>query len=108
MRHKLKSAAIKNGRKRLSIFRSNSHIYAQLIDDTNGQTMASASTVDREIAKTLKSGVSIEAATKVGEELAKRAKKAGVSDVYFDRGGFRYQGRVKALADGARSGGLKF
>lgn len=107
MRHKLKTAGIRNGRKRLSVFRSNSHIYAQLIDDAAGTTLASASSMDKALRGSLK-GVSIEAAQKVGEELAKRAKKAGVTDVYFDRGGYRYQGRVKALADGARSGGLKF
>lgn len=107
MRNKLKTAGIKNGRARLSVFRSNSHIYAQLISDAEGKTLASASSMDKDLRSTLK-GVSIEAAQKVGEELAKRAKKAGVTDVYFDRGGYRYQGRVKALADGARSGGLKF
>lgn len=107
VRHDLKTASLKNGRKRLSVFRSNSHIYAQLIDDTAGKTIASASSMDKSLRGSLK-GVSIEAAQKVGEEIAQRAKKAGVSDIYFDRGSFRYQGRIKALADGARNGGLNF
>lgn len=108
MRYKLRTAAANNGRKRLSVFRSNSHIYAQIIDDIAGKTLAVASTVDKDVRKSLKTGASIEAAAQVGSALAKRAKSAGVKDVYFDRGGFRYQGRVKALADAARSGGLNF
>lgn len=107
MRNKLKTAGLKNGRQRLSVFRSNSHIYAQLIDDRAGKTLAAASSMDKSLRDSLK-GVSIEAAEKVGEELAKRAQKAGVTDVYFDRSGYRYQGRIRALADGARKGGLKF
>ena len=107
MRHKLKTAGLKNGRKRLSVFRSNSHIYAQIIDDVAGKTIASASSMDKSLRDSVK-GVSVEAAQKVGEEIANRALKAGVNDIYFDRGGFRYQGRIKALADGARNGGLKF
>lgn len=108
LRHHLKAAAQGTGRQRLSIFRSNSHIYAQIIDDTEGKTLVSASTVDKELRGSIKNGSSIDGAAKVGEELAKRAKKAGVKDVFFDRGGFRYQGRVKALADAARAGGLNF
>ena len=107
IRNDLKTAGLKNGRKRLSVFRSNSHIYAQLIDDAAGKTIASASSMDKSLRGSMK-GVSIEAAQKVGEEIAQRATKAGVRDIYFDRGGFRYQGRVKALADGARQGGLNF
>ena len=107
IRNDLKSTGLKNGRKRLSVFRSNSHIYAQLIDDAAGRTIASASSLDKSLRDSVK-GVSIEAAQKVGEEIAQRATKAGVRDIYFDRGGFRYQGRVKALADGARQGGLNF
>ena len=107
IRNDLKSTGLKNGRKRLSVFRSNSHIYAQLIDDGAGKTIASASSMDKSLRESVK-GVSIEAAQKVGEEIAQRATKAGVRDIYFDRGGFRYQGRVKALADGARQGGLNF
>ena len=107
IRNDLKSTGLKNGRKRLSVFRSNSHIYAQLIDDAAGKTIASASSMDKSLRDSVK-GVSIEAAQKVGEEIAQRATKEGVRDIYFDRGGFRYQGRVKALADGARQGGLNF
>ena len=107
IRNDLKTASLKNGRKRLSVFRSNSHIYAQLIDDAAGKTIASASSMDKLLRGSMK-GVSMEAAQKVGEEIAQRAIKAGLRDIYFDRGGFRYQGRVKALADGARQGGLNF
>ena len=107
MRHELKASGLKNGRKRLTVFRSNSHIYAQIIDDLAQKTIVSASSLDKSLRDTM-NGVSINAAQKVGEEIAKRAKKAGVSDIYFDRGSFRYQGRIKALADGARNGGLNF
>lgn len=96
-----------NGRVRLSVYRSNQHIYAQLIDDTNGITLASASTKDKEVGK-LKCTSNVEAATKVGELIAARGKKAKVSAVVFDRGGYIYHGRVKALADAARTGGLEF
>lgn len=96
-----------NGRVRLSVHRSNQHIYAQLIDDANGATLAFASTKDKEIGK-LKSGSNIEAATKVGELIAARGKKAKVTSVVFDRGGYIYHGRIKALADAARAGGLEF
>ena len=106
-RHALKSVAVE-GRKRLSVYRSNTGIYAQNIDDETGLTLASASTVDKKIRKDLKSAKTIDAAAQVGTELAKRAKAAGVVDVYFDRGGNRYHGRIKALADAARAGGLNF
>jgi large subunit ribosomal protein L18 len=97
-----------NGRPRLAIFRSGKHIYAQVIDDNSGLTMASASTIDKEVRGKLKTGASIEAASEVGAIVAERAKKAGVDMVVFDRGGYIYHGRVKALAEAARKGGLSF
>lgn len=93
---------------RLNVVRSVSHIYAQVVDDTRGQTLASASTVDKEVRAVMKTGGNIAAAKVVGEILAKRASAAGVSRVVFDRGGYAYHGRVKALADAAREAGLKF
>ncbi len=95
-------------RPRLCVNRTNAHIYAQLIDDVSGRTIVAASTLQDEVASALKSGSNIEAATAVGEAVGKRAVEAGVSEVVFDRGGRLYHGRVKALADGARSAGLKF
>jgi len=93
------------GRPRLSIHRTNLHIYAQIIDDVKGATLAAASTLD----KGLKGASSnVDGATKVGKLIAERAKAAGVETVVFDRGGFLYHGRVKALADAARDGGLNF
>jgi len=89
---------------RLSVFRSNKHISCQLIDDVNGKTLASTSSVQLK----LKNGSNIEAASKVGEEIAKLAKKAKIETVVFDRGGYIYHGRVKALAEAAREAGLKF
>jgi large subunit ribosomal protein L18 len=94
------------GRARLSVHRSNKNISAQIIDDVEGKTLASASSLESKIGVVGKNN--IEAAAKVGAELAKRASKAGVGEVYFDRGGFLYHGKVKALADAAREGGLKF
>ncbi|NLM62946.1 MAG: 50S ribosomal protein L18 [Mollicutes bacterium] len=91
---------------RLNIFRSNSNIYAQIIDDETGNTLVSASTVDKELK--LENGGNVEAAKKVGELLAKRAKEAKIIEVKFDRGGYKYHGRVKALAEAARQNGLKF
>lgn len=88
---------------RLNVFRSNTNIYAQIIDDTKGVTLVSASSLDMKLKKN-----DIETATKVGAEIAARAKKAGITEVVFDRGGYAYHGRVKALADGAREAGLKF
>lgn len=107
---RVRSAIRKNagGRVRLSIFRSGRHIYAQIIDDSKGVTLAHASTVEKELLGKLSSGSTIEAAKLVGAAIAERAKKAQVTDVVFDRGGFLYHGRVKALADGAREGGLNF
>ncbi|OIO55403.1 MAG: 50S ribosomal protein L18 [Alphaproteobacteria bacterium CG_4_10_14_0_2_um_filter_63_37] len=93
-------------RLRLSIFRSNKHIYAQIIDDTRGVTLAAASTKDKELSLSI--GSNVEAAQKVGELVAKRALAAGIAQVVFDRSGYLYHGRVKALADGARSAGLEF
>ena len=96
------------GRVRFSIFRSGKHIYAQVIDDSQGVTLAQASTLEKEIRTRLKSSANVEAAMLVGELVAERAKKAKVTEVVFDRGGYIYHGRVKALADGARQGGLSF
>jgi large subunit ribosomal protein L18 len=93
-------------RPRLSIHRTSQHIYAQVIDDANGVTVASASTLEKDVRDT--TGATKDAAASVGKRLAERAKAAGVSAVVFDRGGFIYHGRVKALADGAREGGLEF
>ena len=97
-----------NGRPRLSVFRSNKHIYAQIIDDTAGRTLAAASSIDKDLKGNLKTGADKDAATEIGKLVAERATKAGVSEVVFDRGPYIYHGRVKALADGAREGGLKF
>jgi len=94
------------GRLRLSVHRSNKNISAQLIDDVNGVTLASASSLEKELGVVGKNNV--EAATKVGAAIAERAKKAGIEECYFDRGGFLFHGKVKALADAAREGGLKF
>ena len=95
-----------SGKPRLSVHRSGRHIYAQVIDDAAGKTLASASTLDKDIKA--KSGATRDSAATVGKALAERAKKAGVSKVVFDRGGFLFHGRVKALADAARDGGLEF
>lgn len=95
-------------RPRLSVFRSSKHIYAQLIDDVQGVTLASASTVDKELAASIGNGGSVEAARKVGELIAKRAQAKGVSQIVFDRGGYLYHGRIQALAEAAREAGLEF
>ncbi len=95
-------------RPRLNVFRSLTNIYAQVIDDINGRTLASASTVDKAIAAQVDGKNKLEAAKIVGQVLAERAKAAGVGAVVFDRGGYRYHGRVAALAEGAREGGLNF
>ena len=91
---------------RLNVFRSNSNIFAQIIDDSEGKTLVSASSIDKELK--LQNGGNVEAATKVGELIAKRAKKAKITKVVFDRGGYLYHGRVKALAEAARENGLEF
>lgn len=93
-------------RPRLNVFRSSKHMYAQIIDDVNGVTIVSASTLDKEL--NLESTGNVDAATKVGELVAKRAVEKGITSVVFDRGGYLYHGRVKALADAARENGLEF
>lgn len=93
-------------RPRLNVFRSNQHIYAQVIDDVNSVTLASASTLDKDLS--LEGTSNVEAATKVGELVAKRAVEKGIKEVIFDRGGYLYHGRVKALAEAAREAGLEF
>lgn len=93
---------------RLNVFRSAKHIYAQLIDDTRGVTLAAASTLDPEIRDQISYGGNVEAAAKVGQLIAKRGLEKGITEVVFDRGGYLYHGRIKALADGAREGGLQF
>ncbi|OFX17251.1 MAG: 50S ribosomal protein L18 [Armatimonadetes bacterium RBG_16_58_9] len=92
---------------RLNVFRSIEHIYAQLVDDTAGKTLVAASTLDGEIKPKIKTGGNIEAAKLVGELVGKRAVEKGIETVVFDRGGYKYHGRVAALADGAREAGLK-
>jgi large subunit ribosomal protein L18 len=96
------------GRPRLSVFRSSKHIYAQVIDDAKGETMVAASSVEKEVRGGGKTGANVDAAKAVGKTLAERAKQKGVKQVVFDRGGYRYHGRIKALADAAREGGLEF
>lgn len=100
------SNAVREIRPRLSVHRSNKQIYAQIIDDIKGVTLAAASSKDASLK--LKNGATVDAADKVGKLVAERAKKAGVKKVQFDRGAFLYHGRVKAVADGAREGGLEF
>ena len=106
VRRALKSAA--NTRPRLSVHRSSAHIYAQVIDDTKGVTLAADSTLEKAVKGGLKTGADKAAAAAIGKLVAERAIKAGVSEVVFDRGGFLFHGRIKALADAARDGGLKF
>jgi len=96
------------GKPRLNVFRSLAEIYAQIIDDQAGHTLVSASSVDRELRGALKGKTKSDQAQLVGKALAERAKAKGISEVVFDRGGYRYIGRVKALADGARQGGMEF
>lgn len=104
VRNKIKAMA--NGRARLSVHRSSKNISVQLIDDVNGVTLAAASTLEKDLGFVGKNN--IEAATKIGATIAERAKKAGVETCYFDRGGFLFHGKIKALAEAAREGGLKF
>src|SRR6266404_6433786 len=106
VRFKLRQAA--QGRVRLSVFRSSRHIYAQIIDDLAGRTLAAASTLDATVKPNLKTGSDTAAASAVGKLLAERAKAAGVDRVVFDRGAYLFHGRIKALADAAREGGLQF
>jgi large subunit ribosomal protein L18 len=96
------------GRPRLSVFRSERHIYAQIIDDAQGRTLVAASSLDKDLKTGLKSGADKSAASEVGKLVAARALEAGIKEVVFDRGGYLYHGRVKALADAAREGGLTF
>ena len=96
------------GRARLSVFRSSKHIYAQVIDDDRGLTLASASSLEKPMREELKTGADIAAAKAVGKLVAERAAEKGVKEVVFDRGSYLYHGRVKALADAAREGGLNF
>jgi large subunit ribosomal protein L18 len=106
MRYRINQTA--HGRPRLSIFRSSQHIYAQVINDADGKTLAAASTLDKGVKADGKTGANVAAATTVGKLIAERAKAAGVTKVVFDRGGYRYHGRVRALADAAREAGLEF
>jgi large subunit ribosomal protein L18 len=106
VRRALKGAA--NGRPRLSVFRSSKQIYAQIIDDGRGHTLASASSMEKDARGKLKTGANVEAAAEVGRMIAERAVQAGVKQVVFDRGSYLYHGRVKALAEAAREGGLEF
>jgi len=106
VRRSLRKSA--NGRPRLSVHRSSANIYAQVIDDAKGVTLAAASTLEKSIKGSVKTGADKTAAAAVGKLLAERAVKAGITEVVFDRGGFLFHGRVKALADAAREGGLKF
>ena len=106
VRKALKARAF--GRPRLSVFRSDKNIYAQIIDDATGRTLAAASTLDKDVKASVKSGSTAEAAAAIGKLIAERGTKAGVAEVIFDRGAYIYHGRVKALADAAREGGLQF
>jgi large subunit ribosomal protein L18 len=106
VRRTIKRAA--GERARLSVFRSSKHIYAQVIDDEKGETLASASSIEKDLRGSLKTGANIAAAKAVGKLVAERAAAKGVKAVVFDRGGYLYHGRVKALADAAREGGLSF
>jgi large subunit ribosomal protein L18 len=106
VRRNIRRAA--GNRARLSVFRSSKHIYAQVIVDADGQTVVSASSLEKDMRGNLKTGANIEAAKAVGKRLAERAAAKGIKEVVFDRGGYLYHGRVKALADAAREGGLSF
>jgi large subunit ribosomal protein L18 len=106
VRRAIRAAA--NGRPRLSVHRTNKQIYAQIIDDEKGVTIASASSLEGDLKAEVKSGANVAAATAIGKAIAERAVKAGVTEVVFDRGAYLYHGRVKALAEAAREGGLSF
>lgn len=107
-RTRFKVRKMAKGRPRLTVFRSSKQIYAQIIDDRAGRTLASASSLDKDLKANLSTGANADAAAEVGKLLADRAKKAGVENVVFDRGGYKFHGRVKALADAAREAGLVF
>ncbi len=106
VRKQVRTAA--NGRPRLSVFRSSKQIYAQIIDDAKGVTLVAASTIEKDVKSQLKTGADVAAAAAIGKLIAARALAAGVKSIVFDRGRYIYHGRVKALADGAREGGLDF
>ncbi|MFG1357851.1 50S ribosomal protein L18 [Xanthobacter pseudotagetidis] len=106
VRRALRVAA--NGRPRLSVHRTSQHIYAQIIDDAKGETVVSASSLEKDLRASLKTGADTDAAKTIGKLVAERALAKGVSEVVFDRGAYIYHGRVKALAEGAREGGLQF
>ena len=106
VRRAIKTAA--GGRPRLSVFRSSKHIYAQVIDDLKGETVAAASSMEKSLREGAKTGANVDAAKAVGKLLAERAVQKGVKEVVFDRGGFRYHGRIKAVGDAAREAGLSF
>ncbi len=106
IRRKLRKVA--GDRPRLSVYRSSKNIYAQIIDDANGHTVAAASTLEKDVKGKLKTGADTAAAAEIGKLVAERAKKAGITSVVFDRGPYIFHGRIKALADAAREGGLTF
>ena len=108
VRRKIKLVGIKNGRARLSVFRSSKHIHAQLIDDLKGETLVAASSLEKTMREGGKTGADIAAAKAVGKLIAERATAKGIKDVVFDRGSYIYHGRIKALAEAAREGGLNF
>ncbi|WP_334128629.1 50S ribosomal protein L18 [Sneathiella sp.] len=107
-RNRTQLRKVSSGRVRLSVHRTLKQIYAQIIDDAQGKTLASASSLEKDLREKLKSGANKDAAAEIGKLIAERALKAGVKEVAFDRGGYKYHGRVKALADAAREGGLSF
>jgi len=107
-RNRASISKLGGGKPRLSVHRSSKNIYAQIIDDKSGVTIVSASTLDKDLRSSIKSGANMDAATTIGKLVAERAKQKGISNVVFDRGGFIYHGRVRALADAAREAGLKF
>lgn len=106
VRHKLRQAA--PGKLRLSVYRSNLNLSVQIIDDTKGVTLVSASTMEKKLRTSLKNGRGTDAAITIGKTIGERATKAGITEVYFDRGSYRFTGRLRALADAAREAGLKF
>ena len=108
MRVRYRISRVGKGRPRLSVFRSSRHIYAQIIDDAQSRTLAAASSLEKDLRAGLKTGADRAAAAAVGKLIAERAKAAGITAVVFDRGGYLFHGRVKALADAAREGGLTF
>lgn len=107
--HRIRKEVVGGGdRPRLSVFRSNRHLYAQIINDLEGRTLVAVSTLDQECRSAAGKGTTVETAKQLGSLLARRALSAAITQVVFDRGGYRYHGQVKALAEGAREGGLRF